>query len=79
MKLKIIDIASPPQRHLRRPFDVVLFTSATRKRGVKVAILFDEPHHCAVLDMPLLAAGDIAFGSSIPGAVTSTSLICAGH
>jgi len=29
-----------------------------------VAILFEEPHQCAVLDVDKLAAGDIVFGSN---------------
>ena len=33
-------------------------------RGDKVAILFDTPYHCAVLDVDKLAKGDIAFGSN---------------
>jgi hypothetical protein len=41
----------------------VLFTVA-REKAVKVAILFDDPGYCAVLDLSLLAAGDIAFGSN---------------
>ena len=35
-----------------------------REPGVKVGIVFDEPAHCAVLDVAKLAAGDIAFGSN---------------
>jgi hypothetical protein len=30
----------------------------------KIAIVFDEPHHCAVLDIAKLAAGDIVFMSN---------------
>ena len=43
------------------PFHVVLFDE---EHSRKVAILFDEPAHCAVLDVRKLAAGDIAFGSN---------------
>jgi len=32
--------------------------------GRKAAIVFDEPDYCAVLDVKMLAAGDIAFGSN---------------
>ena len=43
------------------PFHVVLFNHEDSR---KVAIVFDAPDHCAVLDVAKLAAGDIAFGSN---------------
>jgi hypothetical protein len=43
------------------PFHAMLFD---HDGGRKLAILFDEPGHCAVLDVDKLAAGDIAFGSN---------------
>jgi hypothetical protein len=43
------------------PFDAVLFDHDDSR---KVAILFDAPSHCAVLDVAKLAAGDITFGSN---------------
>lgn len=43
------------------PFHVVLFHD---EDGQKVAIVFDEPYHCAVLDVRKLGAGDIRFGSN---------------
>jgi hypothetical protein len=61
MKIKIIDTAHHRNGVGGAPFDVVLFKVA-REPGRKVAILFDAPYHCAVLDVTLLAAGDIAFG-----------------
>jgi hypothetical protein len=63
MKLKIIDTAHHRNGVAGAPFDVVLF-KVHRDFGTKVAILFDEPGNCAVLDVKLLAAGDIAFGSN---------------
>ncbi len=63
MKLKIIDTARHRNGVHGAPFHVALF----KQRGsseCKLAILFDEPNHCAVLDMDLLANGDIAFGSN---------------
>jgi hypothetical protein len=45
------------------PFEVVLFHERGSRRR-KVAILFEEPGQCAVLDVAQLAAGDIAFGSN---------------
>ena len=46
------------------PFAVVLFKERGRDGSRKVGIVFDEPYHCAVLDVAKLAAGDIAFGSN---------------
>lgn len=61
MKLKIIAIAHHRNGVRGTPFDVVLF----RERGSRMAgIVFDEPDYCAVLDVQMLAAGDIAFGSN---------------
>ena len=61
MKLKIIGIARHRNGVGGQPFEVALFHDGDSR---KVAILFDEPHHCAVLDVAKLAAGDIAFGSN---------------
>ncbi|HVS34963.1 MAG TPA: hypothetical protein VMS17_05235 [Gemmataceae bacterium] len=61
MKLKIIDTAHHRNGVAGSPFDVVLF-KVQREQGVKVGVLFDDPGACAVLDVTLLAAGDIAFG-----------------
>lgn len=61
MKLKIIAIAHHRNGVRGAPFNVVLF----RENGCRMAgIVFDEPDYCAVLDVDLLAAGDIAFGSN---------------
>ncbi len=45
------------------PFHVVTFT-ANHDDGPEamIGIVFDEPAHCAVLSMGLLAEGNIAFG-----------------
>ncbi len=64
MKLNIIDIASHRNGICGAPFHVVLFEDKGPEGSRKVAILFDEPYHCAVLDVAKLAAGDIAFGSN---------------
>ena len=61
MKLTIIDIAFHRNGICGAPFDVVTFRDADSR---KVAILFQEPHHCAVLDVDKLAQGDVAFGSN---------------
>ena len=63
MKLKILDTAHHRNGVAGAGFDVVLF-KVHREPGAKVGILFDEPAHCAVLDVTMLAAGDIAFGSN---------------
>jgi hypothetical protein len=44
------------------PFHVVLFDDVEDENTRKVGILFEEPYHCAVLDIAKLAAGNIAFG-----------------
>jgi hypothetical protein len=63
MKLKILDTAHHRNGVAGTGFDVVLF-KVLREPGAKVGILFDDSGHCAVLDVTLLAAGDIAFGSN---------------
>jgi hypothetical protein len=64
MKLTIIDIAHHRNGVCGAPFDVALFKDRGRGGSRKVAILFEEKGHCAVLDVAKLAAGDIAFGSN---------------
>jgi hypothetical protein len=61
MKLKIIDIAHHRNGVAGTPFDVVLFSE---RKSRKVAVLFDDSGSCAILDVNLLAVGDIAFGSN---------------
>ncbi len=61
MKRTIIAIASHRNGVCRAPFDVVLFREGGSR---KLGILFEAEAHCAVLDVALLAAGDIAFGSN---------------
>jgi hypothetical protein len=64
MKLKIIDTAHHRNGICGAPFDVVLFKDTGPEGSRKVAILFEEPHHCAVLDVGKLAMSDIAFGTN---------------
>ena len=64
MKLKIIDTAHHRNGVGGAPFDVVLFKDGGKTGDRKLAVLFDQEHHCAVLDVAKLAAGDIAFGSN---------------
>jgi len=44
------------------PFHVFLFDDTGDENTRKVGILFEAPHHCAVLDVAKLAAGSIGFG-----------------
>jgi hypothetical protein len=46
------------------PFHAVLFEDANGENTRKLAILFEQPSCCAVLDVARLANGDIAFGSN---------------
>ena len=64
MKLTIIDIASHRNGICGIPFAVVLFRDTGSEGSRKVAILFEQEGHCAVLDVDKLAQGDIAFGSN---------------
>jgi len=64
MKLKIISTAHHRNGVAGAPFDIVLFKERGNSGSRKVAILFDQEAHCAVLDVVKLAAGDIAFGSN---------------
>jgi hypothetical protein len=43
------------------PFHVLLFRDG---QSLKLGIVFEQPGHCAVLDVQKLAEGDIAFGSN---------------
>jgi hypothetical protein len=64
MKLKTIAIAHHRNGVAGQPFDVILFKEIGQGGSRKVGIVFDEPNYCAVLDIGLLAAGDIAFASN---------------
>jgi hypothetical protein len=64
MKLTIIDIAHHRNGISGAPFDVTLFEDHDVEGSRKVGILFEEPCHCAILDVTKLAQGDISFGSN---------------
>jgi len=64
MKLKIIDFDHHRNGVAGAPFAVVLFEDNGPQGSRKVAILFEQENHCAVLDVAKLAAGHIAFGSN---------------
>ena len=57
----VIDLARHRNGICGAPFSVILFDDGESR---KIGIVFDAPHHCAVLDLAKLAAGDIAFGSN---------------
>jgi hypothetical protein len=64
MTLTIIDLAHHRNGICGAPFAVILFAEAGAEGSPKVAILFEQDGHCAVLDVDKLAQGDIAFGSN---------------
>jgi hypothetical protein len=64
MKLQIVAIAFHRNGILGAPFHAVLFQHDGPEASRKLAILFEQPGHCAILDVAKLATGDIAFGSN---------------
>ena len=60
--LKIIDWAYHRNGICGAPFHVILFDDIAEENSRKVGILFEQPYHCAVLDVGKLAQGSIAFG-----------------
>lgn len=64
MKLNVIDFAHHRNGIAGAPFAVVLFEDNGPEGGRKVAVLFEQEGHCAVLDVDRLAQGDVAFGSN---------------
>jgi len=62
--IRIIDIDFHRNGICGAPFHVILFEETGDTPSRKLAVMFDEPQHCAVLDIARLAAGDIAFGSN---------------
>lgn len=61
-RIRVIDIAHHRNGICGAPFHVVLFRDTGDENTRKVGILFEEPYHCAVLDVVKLAEGRIAFG-----------------
>ncbi len=64
MNLKIIAFAHHRNGICGAPFVVTLFEDTGAEGSRKIAILFEQEGHCAVLDVDKLVAGDIAFGSN---------------
>ncbi|MFO0942311.1 MAG: hypothetical protein U0930_16355 [Pirellulales bacterium] len=57
------------------PFHVILFDDKGEQASRKLGIIFDAPHSVAVLDVNMLAQGNIAFGqNSWRGDVYETEL-----
>lgn len=67
-RIRVIDVASHRNGICGAPFHVVLFKEPAEDDAgtvtTKVAVVFDQAHHCAVLDIGKLAKSDIAFGSN---------------
>jgi hypothetical protein len=61
-KIEVTDIAFHRNGIDGAPFYPILFQE--KDEGHMLAILFDKPHHCAVLNIDKLAQGDIKFGSN---------------
>jgi len=64
VRIRLIDQAHHRNGICGAPFNVFLFDDVEDENTRKVAILFENPWHCAVLDIAKLARGDIAFGSN---------------
>ncbi len=62
MKLSITAVQSHRNGISGAPFHAVTFRD--REHGPMVAVIFEQPHHVAVLQLDKLTAGDIAFGSN---------------
>ena len=60
-KIQVTNIAFHRNGISGAPFHAVLFQDTD---GTQLGIVFDEPHHCAVLNVQKLAQGDIKFGSN---------------
>ena len=61
---RIIDIDFHRNGISGAPFHVVLFDDKGPEASRKVGIVFDSPHHIAVLDVAKLAEGNITFGQN---------------
>jgi hypothetical protein len=63
-RIRILDVAHHRNGICGAPFHVVLLHDTDDEDTRKVGIVFEEPHHCAVLDVSKLARGCIAFGAN---------------
>jgi hypothetical protein len=62
VRIRVIDWDCHRNGICGAPFHVVIFEDVDDENTRKVGILFDAPHHCAVLDIGKLSAGNITFG-----------------
>ena len=76
MKITIIDIAHHRNGICGAPFTAVLFEDTGPEGSRKIGILFDQPHHCAVLDIAKLAQIGLEFtGMTAEEAAQFTSTV----
>jgi hypothetical protein len=64
MKLKVLNIDYHRNGICGAPFHAVVFRDTGPQESVKLGIVFDAPHHTAVLDIAKLADCDVEFGSN---------------
>jgi hypothetical protein len=64
MKLTILNIDYHRNGICGAPFHAIVFRDTGPEGSAKLGIVFDEPRHCAVLDIAKLADCDIEFGSN---------------
>jgi hypothetical protein len=63
-RLKILSIDHHRNGIDGAPFNVVLFEDEGPDASRMLAVVFGKEHHCAVLDVAKVSAGDITFGSN---------------
>jgi len=64
VRIRVLDWAFHRNGICGAPFHVVLFDDVNDENTLKLGILFDAPHHCAVLDVGKLSTGNISFGTN---------------
>ena len=64
MAIRILNIDYHRNGVCGEPFHAVVFRDTGPEGSIKLGIVFDSPHHCAVLDVAKLADCDVAFGSN---------------
>ncbi|WP_165064002.1 hypothetical protein [Paludisphaera rhizosphaerae] len=64
MKITVLNIAYHRNGIAGMPFHAVVFRDAGEEASVKIGVLFEHSHHCAVLDIAKLADCDVEFGSN---------------
>jgi hypothetical protein len=64
MKISVLNIDYHRNGIAGAPFHAIVFKDQGTESSVKLAIVFDQPWHKAVLDIAKLADRDIEFGSN---------------